>query len=229
MSISFLQRTAMYSKSSQPSPNKAPSGSVRIKSSNGRLQLVFTYAAFEQNTYSPKDAPTCHSYYFPYVKFLFMTGCRPEEAVALRWKHIQGNCERIRFEQAIPSDTRIEGETKTHQARTFPCNKSLQAFFLSIKPEKASRNNFVFPSPRGQVLNTHNFLNRIWKPVVLELVNVGKVQQYLPQYNARHTFITLMLDAGVDAKDVAMWLGNSLEIIYKYYAGKSRNLSVPEV
>jgi integrase len=62
-------------------------------------------AAFEQNTYSPKYAPPCHSYYLPYVKFLFMTGCRPEEAAALKWKHIQGDCERIRFEEAIPRDT----------------------------------------------------------------------------------------------------------------------------
>jgi integrase len=186
-------------------------------------------SAFENNTYSPKFAPTRHSYYFPYVKFLFMTGCRPEEAAALQWKHIQGNCERIRFEEAIPSDTRIRGETKTHKARPFPCNKSLQEFLLSIKPTKASRNDFVFPSPRGGVLDTHNFLNRIWKPVVLALVDAGKVQQYLPQYHARHTFITLMLDAGVDAKDVAKWVGNSPEIIYKHYAGNSRHLSVPEV
>jgi integrase len=27
-------------------------------------------------------------YYTPYVKFLFFTGCRPSEAIALKWKHI---------------------------------------------------------------------------------------------------------------------------------------------
>ena len=56
----------------------------------------------------------------------------------------------------------------------------------------------MFPAPRGGVLDTHNFLNRVWQPVVNALVEAGKVQQYLPQYNARHTFITLMLDAGVE-------------------------------
>lgn len=190
-------------------------------------EAIFT--AFEQNTYSPKYAPASHSYYLPYVKFLFMTGCRPEEAVALKWKHIHGNCEKIRFEEAIPSDTRIRGETKTHSIRTFPCNKSLQAFLQSIKSEKASRDNFVFPAPRGGVLDTHNFLNRVWKPVVHALVEAGEVERYLPQYHARHTFITLMLDVGLDAKDVAKWVGNSPEIIYKHYAGSNRELSVPEV
>ncbi|QYO66762.1 hypothetical protein [Leptolyngbya sp. 7M] len=87
----------------------------------------------------------------------------------------------------------------------------------------------MFPAPKGGVLDTHNFLNRVWQPVVNALVEAGKVQQYLPQYNARHTFITLMLDAGVDAKDVARWVGNSPEIIYKHYAGNIRDLSVPEV
>lgn len=40
-------------------------------------------AAFENNTFSPKFTSTPHSFYAPYVKFLFMTGCRPEEAIAL--------------------------------------------------------------------------------------------------------------------------------------------------
>jgi integrase len=45
--------------------------------------------AFEKNTYVSKFASVPHSYYSPYVRFLFMTGCRPEEAIALKWKHIR--------------------------------------------------------------------------------------------------------------------------------------------
>lgn len=40
--------------------------------------------AFENNTYSSKFAPGSHSYYVPYVRFLFMTGARPEKAIALK-------------------------------------------------------------------------------------------------------------------------------------------------
>lgn len=43
-------------------------------------------SAFEYNTYCSKYSPIPHSYYAPYVKFLFHTGCRPEEAIALKWK-----------------------------------------------------------------------------------------------------------------------------------------------
>jgi integrase len=190
-------------------------------------ETIFT--ALESNTYSSPFSPTPHSFYLSYVKFLFLTGCRPEEAAALRWKHIQGDCERIRFEVAIPSDTRIEGETKTHKVRTFPCNGRLQEFLRSLKSEKTGRDERVFPAARGGVLDTHNFSNRVWKPVVEALVELGIVEQYLSQYHARHTFITLMLEAGVDAKDVAKWVGNSPEVIYRHYAGSKRNLEVPEV
>jgi len=165
--------------------------------------------AFEKNTYSSKFTPAPHSYYAPYVKFLFLTGARPEEAIALKWKHISPDCPRIQFKEAIPSDTGIQGETKTGRARTFPCNLKLQAFLQEIKPENPLPDNFVFPALRGKAIDSHNFLNRVWRPVVESLVKAGKVEQYLPQYNIRHTFITLALENGLDAKDVARLVGNS--------------------
>jgi integrase len=184
--------------------------------------------AFEKNTYSSKFASVAHSHYAPYVRFLFMTGCRPEEAIALKWKHISTDCLKIQFKEARPSDTKILGETKTGKARTFPCNVSLNAFLLSIKPKTAKPEDLVFIAPAGKTIDSHNFLNRTWKPVVESLVKAGKVEQYLPQYNIRHTFITLALENGLDAKDVARLVGNSPEIIYRHYAGNKRELFVPE-
>lgn len=52
---------------------------------------------------------------------------------------------------------------------------------------------------------------------------------YRKPYQMRHTFITLCLDAGIDAKDVARWVGNSPKIIYQHYAGANRDLEVPEL
>lgn len=60
------------------------------------------------------------------------------------------------------------------------------------------------------------------------LVKAGKVERYLPQYNIRHTCITLALKNGLDAKDVARLVGNSPESIYRHYAGNKRELFVPE-
>lgn len=125
----------------------------------------------------------------------------------------------------MPSDTCILGETKTLKVRTFPCNASLSAFLKSVKPENVQPENLVFPA-RGGIIDSHSFLNCIWKPVVESLVKASKVERYLPQYNIRHTLITLALENGLDAKDVARLVGNSPEIIYKHYAGKKRELFV---
>lgn len=184
--------------------------------------------ALENNLYSQKYSPIPHSYYANYIKFLFATGCRPEEAIALQWQHIAPDCTRIYFRDAIPSDTGIRGETKTGKARSFPCNPKLQIFLKEIKPEDFKPECLVFPGPRGNVIDSHNFLNRVWSPVVKALVSAGKVERYLPQYNIRHTFVTLALEHGLDAKDVARLVGNSPEVIYRHYAGNKRELFVPE-
>jgi integrase len=184
--------------------------------------------AFENDSYSSKQTPVPHSYYTSYVKFLFSTGCRPEEAIALQWRHINVDCTRIHFREAIPSDTGIRGETKTGKTRTFPCNPKLQSLLEEIRPEYTKPKDLVFPGPRGNVIDSHNFLNRVWGPVVKALVDNGKVERYLPQYNIRHTFITLALEHGLDAKDVARLVGNSPEVIYRHYAGNKRELFVPE-
>jgi integrase len=42
-----------------------------------------------------------YKYYASFIEFLFMTGCRPSEAVALQWKHITDDFRTIRFEQAV--------------------------------------------------------------------------------------------------------------------------------
>jgi len=47
--------------------------------------------AFEQNRY--------YRHYLPFVSFLFKTGCRPSEAIALQWRHISHNFQEITFDR----------------------------------------------------------------------------------------------------------------------------------
>jgi integrase len=75
-------------------------------------------AAFKANRY--------YSYYAPLMEFLFFTGCRPSEAIALQWKHIGSKV--ITFKQAVVYDGRKlvpkEG-LKTQKLRRFPVNAQL--------------------------------------------------------------------------------------------------------
>lgn len=85
----------------------------------------------------------------------------------------------------------------------------------------------VFPAKNGKELHTHNFLNRVWKPILERLVAEGKVRQYLPQYNCRRTFITLCLESGVPSRRVADWCGTSVAVIEEHYAGAISHIQVP--
>lgn len=184
-------------------------------------------AAFENDQFVPKSTrrDAVHSNYAPYVKFLFYTGCRPSEVIGLRWKHIKDD--RILLQQSIVTGTngRLEKTgLKTQDFRYFPINSQLRAILESIKPENANPEDLVFPAPKGGYINTQNFAIRVW-PKVLEGLGIP----YRRPYQTRHTFITLCLENGIDAKDVAKWVGNSPEIIYKHYAGAKTELDVPEL
>lgn len=203
---------------------KKPSNSSRTPFAQSEREAIIQ--AFENNTYCSRYSPLKHSYYTPYVKFLFLTGCRPEEAIALKWKYVQDN--QILFCEAVATDLRIRKDTKTHESRSFPINAQLRDLLENIKPSEVNANTLVFPARGGKEIDAHNFLNRTWKPIVEQLVEDGKVNQYLPQYNCRHTFITLCLEAGVSVVQIAKWVGNSPEIIMKHYAGIIKNVEVPE-
>jgi integrase len=60
-----------------------------------------------------------------------------------------------------------------------------------------------------------------------KLVEAGKVKEYLPQYNCRHTFITLCLEDGISSRRVADWCGTSVAVIEKHYAGAIAHIQVP--
>ncbi|MEO0535899.1 MAG: DUF3596 domain-containing protein [Cyanobacteria bacterium P01_A01_bin.123] len=183
--------------------------------------------AIETDQFCPHKSGFKHSCYAPLIKFLFATGCRPSEAVALQWKHISKDFRQITFEQAVigtDSGKRIRKGLKTQERRKFPCNDKLQNLLRSIEPEDVTIEALVFPSPTGKSVDLNNFRNRTWKTVINGL-NID----YRKLYQTRHTFITHALETGkLDAKDVARLVGNSPEVIYQHYAGNKRELFVPE-
>ncbi|NJK73960.1 MAG: site-specific integrase [Oscillatoriales cyanobacterium RU_3_3] len=182
-----------------------------------------------------------YNYYAPLVKFLFFTGCRPSEAIALQWKHVGDRF--IIFEQAItigPEGLTLKDGLKTQLHRRFPINAQLREILESIEPKDWKSDSFIFRSKTGKIVDFGDFLNHAWRGyknrhgkyidgLVTQLVKKGLVSEYRVPYQCRHTFITLCLEANIEAKDVAKWVGNSPEIIYRHYAGNKRDLQVPEL
>lgn len=178
-------------------------------------------------------------HYAPFVKFLFWTGCRTGEAIALQWKHINPECTQITFTESYDSQLNIRKGTKTGKTRKFPCNNQVRELLLSIRPDAPNPDQTVFTSPTGCIINNNKFSTQIWKGtrmgkkfykgVIQILLEEGKIERYRCPYNTRHTFITLMLEQGLTVTTVAKLVGNSPEIILKHYAGNTVPLTLPEI
>ncbi|MCS7032171.1 MAG: tyrosine-type recombinase/integrase [Gloeomargarita sp. SKYG116] len=166
------------------------------------------------------DRHPTYRHYRPLVQFLFLTGCRPGEALGLEWAHIHDGY--IHFQQSavVTHPGTVKPGLKTQASRRFPINRQLQALLDSIP--QTSR--WVFPSPTGRLINQNNFSRRVW-PAVLAQAGV----RYRRLYNTRHSFITWALQKGLPVQDVAKLCGNSPGVIYSNYAGCTRNLVVPEL
>ena len=172
----------------------------------------------------------------PIIKFFFLTGCRTGEALALQWKHIKADRSIIRFEEVI-----VLGEggasrkigTKQSAGRDFPCNEQLKNLLLSIRPDKRQATQAVFARADGSPIS-HQDLRTAWygkgktPGIVKQLAINAQIEPYRPQYNTRHTMISQCLEAGVPPTQIAEWVGNSAEIIFRNYAGIINKASVPE-
>jgi integrase len=108
-----------------------------------------------------------HLQYYKYVSFLWLTGCRPSEAIALKWENVDLRRKVIIFCEAqvvAGGKTVLKQSTKTEARRTFPINEGLESLLKSIPHQKG----FVFLNDKGNPIN-RAALNVVWKGVLLGL------------------------------------------------------------
>jgi len=186
--------------------------------------------AFRTNRFAKNNSYYGYSYYYHYVLFLALTGCRPGEAIALtmndvKYSRRQGNY--LEFNKAIA--VRKLKSTKTGKNRTFPINDEL-AECLKLAPfwNNTEDTKLIFPSvKRGNYINLDMFNHRYFKKVVDSLLELGEIENKLPIYHLRHTFITQMLQKGIDVATIAELVGNSTEMIFSHYAGYDKTITIP--
>ncbi|MBA2748022.1 MAG: tyrosine-type recombinase/integrase [Tatlockia sp.] len=175
-------------------------------------------AAFKANSY--------YKHYANYVQFLFLTGARPSEVVALQWKHISNKS--ICFEQAVVWSVKglvLKDGLKTQNKRMFPVNAQLLQLLDEIRIGlDVNPNDLVFPAPTGKWIDIRNFRTRAWKTIMDSLD-----MEYRKPYQTRHTFVTMALEADVSIPQIARWVGNSPQVIMECYAGTIRKVTVPEL
>ncbi|MEH2324614.1 MAG: tyrosine-type recombinase/integrase [Nostoc sp.] len=163
-----------------------------------------------------------HSHYTTLIKFLFFTGCRHGEAFALRWSDINNDCTRIKINKAR-NLFGIQKGTKNGKRRIFPCQQGskLQSLLIQLKENATSADGLVFISKDGLPMNS-DVLGNCWRQsscslgVVRQLAKMGQIP-YLKPYSSRHTFATLAIASGVTPDKVALWIGDDVATVLKYY------------
>lgn len=181
-------------------------------------EINIILSAFQENKYQNPYSIYEDSYYYSYVKFISLTGCRPEEAIALEWKNIikrQDSRLVIFFAKAYSG--RELKTTKTGDIRYFPCNLELQK--LLEKQEKNTER--VFPSIYGGYINQGHFSTRQWKKIINNLYQEEQISKQLVCYTLRHSFIKHRYEEGITTEKIAGLVDNSSKTILKYYLNKN--------
>lgn len=164
-----------------------------------------------------------YRHYAPFVEFMFLTDCRPCEAIGFRWKNVTPDCGRIHFcESIIEMKGGLERreETKTGVKRWFTCGNRLQSLLQSIKPEQCNPDDLVFPSPKRKAIGLTNFGDRAWTGILEPLGLLHKDGVKMTPYNCRDTFITIQCANGATSTEVTGWVGNSSKVIETNYLDK---------
>ncbi len=150
------------------------------------------------------------------VLVLAYTGLRWGEAAALRVGQVDLLRGRIEVVESVAdvNGKLIIGEPKTHQHRSVPIPRFLREELAEQLAGK-SRDDLVFPAPRGGWLRVQNFRRRCFDRAASDVGLDG-----LTPHELRHTAASLAISAGATVKGVQSMLGHaSAAMTLDRYAG----------
>lgn len=160
--------------------------------------------------------------YAALFEFLFFTGLRISEALALRWEDVDWGRRQVHVRRTVALGE-VEERTKTGKDRFVLLNqRALNAlWFAKMYAERrllgvgrVKSTPYVFPPSKGQehVKETSN-VHHQWRPTLAALG-----VRYRPPYNCRHTYATICLMSGLNPAFIAQQLGHSIQMLLSTYA-----------
>jgi len=200
----------------------------RTKQSFTDNDLKTILDAFKTNQFQNINSPYSHSYYYPFIQFCTLTGCRPGEAIAITWDDIRTKDGKTWLSINKSYSSGILKTPKTNESRLFPVNDELKNVIESF-PKTPNENNLIFPSVRGGYIDQSLFSKRYWRPINLRLAANGLIERYLPPYNLRHSYITRLIRLGVDVATVGRICGTSPEMIVGHYLSPNDDYIPPNL
>ena len=159
-----------------------------------------------------------------YFEFMFMTGMRPEEAIALRWGDVDLNAGSVRVERAKTSGD--EKPLKTYNARDVDLVARALTALEVMKPwtavgaeteEDQAQGRYIFENPvTGRAwYDERSQRDTFWRPT-LRACGI----RWRRPYQTRHTYATNALRAGVNPTYVSAQMGQraNAKMLFTVYA-----------
>lgn len=148
----------------------------------------------------------------PYFRFMFWSGLRPSEALALQWADVDLRTDYVRVEKA-QSKGRSLARTKTGKVRDVRLNSDSRAALQAQKAKSYLAGGHVFVTEEGRPYRTEK-AQRVAFTAALKKLGI----RHRPAYNCRHTYATVCLMAGMTPIFVAGQLGHSPVMLQTVYS-----------
>jgi integrase len=147
------------------------------------------------------------------VRFLWRTGLRPGEALALRVGDYDPTTRTLTVARGV--NRGVIGPTKTGRTRRpiLPASVAsdlddhIQRFSTWTDPDA-----LIFTTEAGSMVELHNFRQRIWAKAARE----AGIPEATP-YDLRHTFCSNAVSAGIDLASVAELAGHGVDVLARTY------------
>jgi integrase len=156
-----------------------------------------------------------HTQVANFVQFMFFTGLRTSEGIALRWGDIDLQKKEMLIDGANVYDEESE-TTKTYESRMVRLSSMAMDAIERQRAHTQLAGEHVFHDPKtgapwsyAKITDTRSFWSAALKKLGI---------RYRRPYNMRHTYATIGLMSGVKPGFMAAQLGHSLRMFFTTYA-----------
>ena len=159
--------------------------------------------------------------YRNYVTTRFFTGMRTGEINGLKWKYVDRERGLILVRETLVGGESEENAKNEQSLRDIPMLPIVREAIEDQWRCRDSDNPYVFTGSSGGPIDTHNFANRIWYPLLRYL----ELEKRRP-YQTRHTTATLMLASGENPEWIARIMGHvNTQMLFTVYSRFVPNLT----
>lgn len=158
------------------------------------------------------------------VCFLFDTGLRVGEAIALKWEDVEWASNRIHVQRAKALGK--EGDVKNRRSNRFVRLTKAASQALRSQQEHACDDGVIFRDPKNNQpwKNSDRIRKRFWEPAIKK---AGV--RHLKLYATRHTYASIRVSANHPWTDIIDQMGHSGFIMLdKHYATNHQSVSKKE-